>query len=47
MSVYKCVICGKEVDITLSTAKKIQCAFCGKRIIFKPRPSVAKTVKAI
>jgi DNA-directed RNA polymerase subunit RPC12/RpoP len=43
---YKCLNCGKEVNIELKTAKKIICPYCGFRIIEKVRPKVRKRVEA-
>ena len=43
---YKCLNCGKEVDIDLKTAKKIICNFCGYRILTKNRSDVSKRVLA-
>jgi DNA-directed RNA polymerase subunit RPC12/RpoP len=44
---YICVNCGKRIDLNLNTAKKIQCSYCGHRVLRKARPVVAKTVKAV
>jgi DNA-directed RNA polymerase subunit RPC12/RpoP len=43
---YKCLNCGKEVDVTLSKARKIQCPYCGYRILRKTRPKLTKMVKS-
>ena len=43
---YKCIDCGKEVELDLKTAKKVICPFCGYRIISKPRPVKGKKVLA-
>jgi DNA-directed RNA polymerase subunit P len=43
---YKCLECGREVEVELRTAKKIICPFCGYRIIRKDRPVVVKRVRA-
>lgn len=43
---YKCIECGREVDVELRTAKKIICPFCGYRILKKSRPVVSKRVHA-
>jgi DNA-directed RNA polymerase subunit RPC12/RpoP len=43
---YKCLGCGREVEIDLKTAKKVICPFCGYRILRKTRPVVAKKVQA-
>jgi len=44
---FKCLHCGKEVDIKLNSSKKIQCTFCGYRILRKVRPQVTKKIKAV
>ncbi|MBI4181523.1 MAG: DNA-directed RNA polymerase subunit P [Candidatus Aenigmarchaeota archaeon] len=44
---YKCINCGKEVDLDLKAAKKVQCAYCGYRILEKIRPPVVKRVQAM
>ena len=44
---YKCINCGKKVNIDLSTAKKIICPYCGYRVLEKLRPKVATEVAAI
>jgi DNA-directed RNA polymerase subunit RPC12/RpoP len=42
---YKCVNCGKELEIDLEKAKKIQCPYCGYRIVEKKRaPGITKVV---
>ena len=43
---YKCLNCGKRVEIDLNTAKKIICPQCGYRILQKTRPKVVKKVMA-
>ena len=43
---YKCVECGKEMDIDLQKTKKIICPYCGYRIIRKPRPPVIMKVES-
>ncbi|MDK2795007.1 MAG: DNA-directed polymerase subunit [Archaeoglobaceae archaeon] len=44
---YICAICGAEVDID-PEKKRVQCTFCGNRILKKPRPPAKKKrVKAI
>ncbi|MEM5872150.1 MAG: DNA-directed RNA polymerase subunit P [Candidatus Aenigmatarchaeota archaeon] len=43
---YKCLNCGKDVEINLQTAKKILCPYCGFRIIEKKRPNIPKKVLA-
>ncbi len=47
MPLYTCLNCGREAELELSTAKKIQCPFCGYRILKKPRPSIPKRVQAV
>lgn len=44
---YKCLNCGKNVDVILKTAKKVICPQCGYRILVKARPKVVRTVKAV
>lgn len=41
---YKCTGCGKEVQIDLSTARKIQCPFCGYRILKKERAPITRRI---
>lgn len=43
---YKCLNCGKDVDIDLERAKKIICPYCGYRILEKKRSPVLKRVEA-
>lgn len=43
---YKCLSCGKDVDIDLQKAKKIICPYCGYRILEKKRPPVTRRVTA-
>ncbi len=43
---YKCLNCGKDVDVELQKAKKIICPYCGYRILEKKRPTTAKKVMA-
>jgi len=43
---YKCIKCGREIDIKLEKARKIQCPHCGYRIIRKLRPKLTKRVHA-
>ena len=43
---YKCLNCGKDVDIILEKAKKVICPYCGYRILEKKRPKVLKRVQA-
>lgn len=43
---YRCVSCGKDVELDLSSGKKVICPFCGYRIIKKTRPLTVKKVRA-
>ena len=43
---YKCLECGREVEVDLGSTKKIICPFCGYRIVRKDRPTVVKRVHA-
>jgi len=42
---FKCLHCGKEVELELNSSKKIQCSFCGYRILIKARPKVTKKIQ--
>lgn len=44
---YKCVKCGKEFTLDLENVREVRCPYCGSKILRKPRPKVAKRVKAI
>jgi DNA-directed RNA polymerase subunit RPC12/RpoP len=43
---YKCLNCGKVVEVDLQKAKKIICPYCGYRILEKKRPSLPRRVMA-
>jgi DNA-directed RNA polymerase subunit RPC12/RpoP len=43
---YKCMNCGKGIEIDMKTAKKVICPSCGYRILLKERPPVAKRIQA-
>ncbi|MBL7160344.1 MAG: DNA-directed RNA polymerase subunit P [Candidatus Aenigmarchaeota archaeon] len=43
---YKCIDCGREVELDLKGTMKIQCSYCGYRILKKLRPNVTKRVIA-
>lgn len=43
---YICVNCGKKNEMDLNTTKKIQCSFCGHRVLRKARAPIPKMVKA-
>ena len=43
---YKCLSCGKEVELDIRVSKKVICPFCGYRIIKKVRPVVVKKVQS-
>lgn len=45
--VYRCAKCGKEVKIDLAITREVRCTYCGSKILYKPRPKVARRVKAI
>jgi DNA-directed RNA polymerase subunit P len=45
--VYRCAKCGREVKLDLATAREVRCPYCGSKILYKPRPRVARRVKAI
>ena len=42
---YRCISCRREVKVDLKTSPKVQCPYCGYRIIEKLRPKIAKTLK--
>lgn len=44
---YKCLGCGRTVDIELATATKIICPSCGYRILTKERPKIVKKVYSV
>ncbi|RLJ07456.1 MAG: DNA-directed RNA polymerase subunit P [Candidatus Aenigmatarchaeota archaeon] len=46
MAEYVCTACRKVIELELATAKKIQCPFCGYRILEKRRAPVVKRVEA-
>jgi DNA-directed RNA polymerase subunit RPC12/RpoP len=46
MTEYVCLECGKVVEIDLETAKKIQCPFCGYRILTKQRRAFVRRVSS-
>ena len=43
---YKCLSCGREVEVDLNIAKKVICPFCGYRILKKTRPVSIKKVQS-
>lgn len=43
---FKCLNCGKEIDVDLEKDKKIICAFCGYRVLRKERPQVIRRVRS-
>lgn len=43
MVLYECLSCKKRFEIK----DKVQCPYCGYRIVKKPRPEVGKIVNAI
>ncbi len=42
MDMYKCISCRRELKIKFKSVKKIQCPYCGYRIIEKTRPGIVK-----
>lgn len=44
---YKCLGCGKGVNIDLATATKIICPSCGYRILEKGRPKLVRKVESV
>ena len=44
---YKCMSCGKDVEVDISVSRKVICPFCGYRILKKKRPVQIKKVKAV
>ena len=44
---YKCLGCGRKVEIELATATKIICPSCGYRILSKERPKLVKKVYSV
>ena len=44
---YKCVCCGRSIQIDVCTAKKIICPSCGYRILEKERPKVVKKIMSV
>ncbi|ACS33305.1 DNA-directed RNA polymerase subunit P (rpoP) [Thermococcus gammatolerans EJ3] len=46
-AIYRCAKCGREVELDLETAREVRCPYCGSKILYKPRPRVARRVKAI
>ncbi len=43
MTAYKCFQCDKEIPENL-LRKRINCPYCGSKILFKPRTTVTKVV---
>ncbi len=43
---YKCLNCGKIVQLDLKSAKRVICQFCGHRLLTKIRPKITKRVVA-
>jgi DNA-directed RNA polymerase subunit RPC12/RpoP len=44
---YKCLGCGRKINLELTTAAKIICPSCGYRILEKERPKTAKKVQSV
>ena len=43
---YRCLSCGKDVELDLASGKKVICPFCGYRIMRKTRPVAINKVQA-
>ena len=43
---FKCIYCGKETDIDIKATKKIQCPYCGYRVLKKTRSGGTNRVLA-
>ncbi len=41
---YRCLNCGKEMEMDFATLKKVICSYCGYRILEKIRPKIVKKV---
>lgn len=46
MDMYRCISCRREVKVEPKTTPKIQCPYCGYRIIEKMRPKIVKKLRA-
>lgn len=46
MTVYKCIMCKKDMDWK-AFEENLRCPYCGFRIVMKKRPKIIKRVKAI
>ena len=46
IAMYQCINCGKPVKMDLKATRKVQCPFCGHRILTKTRPKVPRKVLA-
>ncbi|MCD6496435.1 MAG: DNA-directed RNA polymerase subunit P [Candidatus Aenigmarchaeota archaeon] len=44
---YKCLLCGRKIDIDIQSADKIICPSCGYRILEKERPPVVRKVESV
>lgn len=44
---YRCILCGKDVEIDIINVKRVQCPFCGNRVLEKKRPNIIKRVNAV
>ncbi len=44
--IYKCLKCGKDIEMDINTTKKVICRYCGYRILEKRRPKTKKRVEA-
>ena len=44
MTEYVCFYCGKKIK--LESKRGVRCDSCGRKVMFKKRPQVTKTIKA-
>ncbi|HDO19783.1 MAG TPA: DNA-directed RNA polymerase subunit P [Thermoplasmatales archaeon] len=42
---YRCGLCKKPVNLDVKSIG-IQCPYCGSKVFYKERPTIAKRVKA-
>ncbi len=44
---YKCLGCGRKIEVDLAAAAKILCSSCGYRILERERPKVVTKVESL
>ncbi|MBN1896183.1 MAG: DNA-directed RNA polymerase subunit P [Candidatus Aenigmarchaeota archaeon] len=44
---YKCLGCGRKIEVDIASATKIICPSCGYRVLEKERPKVVKMVESV